>query len=101
MFGNLPGVVQAATDANGNVVIDTAGIYELSVKGINHAGNAAVLAGDILYFVSANTPPLGEDSTSGLRFGIAYAAAGTTAAPAVGTSLVASGATTTIQVRVG
>lgn len=100
VFGNLPGVCENATDVNGNVVIGTTGIYELSVKGINAGGNAVVNAGDIVYFTTGDTPPLSAKAT-GVRFGIAHAALGATQAPAVGTALVASGATTVIQVRVG
>lgn len=99
-FGNLAGIVQADTDANGNVVIDTGGVYEIPVKGINGGGNTAINAGDIVYCTNADTPRVSAKNT-GTKIGVAWAAAGATAAAAPGTQLVASAATTTIQVRIG
>lgn len=99
VIGNIPGVVQADTDASSSpanqVTLDTQGAYQLSVQGVNSGGNVAVNNGDILYFKSANTPPLCKDTT-GIRFGYAFdptvAGAG---------QLIASGATATITVIVG
>lgn len=87
VFGQVPGVALTAEDADGNTTIDTGGVYALSVKGINASGNAAVAAGDIVYYTSGDTPPLSVKAT-GVRFGYAMAA-------------VTSGATTTINVKVG
>ncbi len=82
--GGMTGVALTDRDADGNATVDFGGVYDLSVKGINDAGNVAVAAGDAIYFVNADTPKLSKKS-SGLFFGYALEA-------------VNSGATTTIQV---
>src|SRR5215831_8560046 len=84
VLGQLPGVALTAEDAAGNTTIATEGVFNLSVKGTNGT-NAAIAAGDILYYVSANTPKLSVTNT-GVRFGYALDA-------------VSSGATTTIRVK--
>lgn len=92
LLGQIPGV--ALTDegeggnASGEVTIDTGGIYNLSVQGVNNSGNSAVAVGDILYYEAGQTPPINKDGTSGVRFGYA-----------LGT--VDAGATATIAVKVG
>lgn len=86
IFGQLPGVAQTAEDAAGNTSVACKGVFNLPVKGTN-GSNAAIAAGDVVYYVAANTPKL-STTTSGVRFGIAMAA-------------VTSGATATIPVRVG
>lgn len=105
LFGDLPGVAltDEATGSNfagGNVTgrttvgfDDTA---ELSVKGVNGGGNSAVVEGDVIYYVAADTPKLSK-KTTGVRYGVAVAKPG----DAAGATLVAAGATTTIRVRVG
>ena len=85
LFGSIPGVCTTDTDADGNVVLDTSGVYSLSVTGADNAGNAAIAAGDIIY---DDAGTLNIDSVNGTRFGYAMAA-------------VNSGATTTINVKVG
>lgn len=95
VIGQVPGVALTATDGNGSVTLQTDGIFDLSVKGVDGGGNVAVNNGDILYFVSGDTPKLGK-KTSGVRFGYAYSA---TVAP--GAQLIASGATGTISVKIG
>ena len=91
LVGQLPGVATVdegdGGNASGAVSIDTAGVYNLSVKGVDGGGNATVSAGDILYYVTADTPKLSKKAT-GVRFG--YALEGVT-----------SGATATIAVKVG
>lgn len=87
LFGQVPGVALIDEDTDGNTTIDTAGVYALSVKGIDGSGNKAVAVGDILYFTSGDTPPLSVKAT-GVRFGYALAA-------------VTSGSTATINVKVG
>jgi predicted RecA/RadA family phage recombinase len=87
VVGQIPGVCATDTNADGNVTVETEGIFDLSVKGIDGSGNAAVTAGDILYYVSGDTPKLSKKA-SGVRFGYALEA-------------VSSGATATIQVKVG
>lgn len=85
LFGAIPGVCTTSTDADGNVVLDTSGVYALSVTGANAGGNAAITAGAIIYDDGGT---LNIDSTNGVRFGYALAAVG-------------SGATATINVKVG
>lgn len=58
--------------------------WSLSVKGVNDSGNSAVAAGDMLFYVDADTPVLSKKS-SGYFFGFAQEA-------------VVSAATTTIRV---
>lgn len=91
LVGQLPGVATVdegdGGNASGNVSIDTAGVYNLSVKGVDGSGNAAVSAGDILYYVTADTPKLSKKAT-GVRFGYALEAVG-------------SSQTATIAVKVG
>lgn len=87
LVGQLAGVALAAAVA-GVAVVDTLGVYALSVKGvITGPANSAVVAGDILYYTAGHTPKLDKD-TGGVRFG--YALAGIT-----------SGATATIEVKLG
>lgn len=92
MIGQIPGVALTAEGGGGNIstetTIATCGIFALSVKGENAAGNSAVALGDILYYEAGQTPPINKDSTNGIRFGYA-----------LGT--VTSGSTATINVRVG
>ena len=88
MCGQIPGVALADEDANGVTTVALDGVFALSVKGENNSGNTAVSVGDILYYEAGQTPPINKDSTSGIRFGYALGA-------------VSSGATTTINVRVG
>lgn len=89
--GQLVGVAQIDehTEAShpllGKATVDTGGAYNLSVRGIDADGNAAVAVGDAIYYVSADTPRLSRKAT-GVLFGHALAA-------------VVSGATTTIPVR--
>lgn len=88
MVGQVPGVALTDTDADGKVRVKVSGVFTLSVKGENNAGNVAVAVGDILYHEAATTPKINKDNVAGLRFGYALQA-------------VTSGATTTIQVKVG
>ncbi len=86
--GQIPGVALTAEDTNGVTTVAVNGAFNLSVKGENNAGNSAVAVGDILYYEAGQTPPVNKDGTAGIRFGYALAA-------------VASGATTTIPVKIG
>lgn len=86
--GQIPGVALTAEDSNGLTTVALDGVFDLSVKGENAAGNNAVVDGDILYYEAGQTPPVNKDSTNGVRFG--YARGG-----------VISGATTTIPVEIG
>lgn len=88
LVGQLPGVALNAEDAAGDTVITTEGVYNLSVKGENNAGNSAVAVGDILYYEAGQTPPINKDNVAGVRYGYALGAVG-------------SGATATIPVKLG
>lgn len=86
LSGALAGVALTdydATTSEATVAFD--GVYELSVKGVDGAGNVAVAKGDRLYFVTGDTPVLSK-KTSGVFFGYAL-------------ETVDSGATATIEVR--
>lgn len=88
LVGQIPGVAVTAERADGTTTIDTGGVYNLSVKGENNAGNVAVAPGDILFYEAGQTPPINRDNVVGVRFGYALAA-------------VTSGSTATIAVKVG
>lgn len=89
MVGNaIAGVAQTSyNSADGKAVIDTEGVFDLSVKGVNDAGNVAVAIGDRLYYTSTDTPVLSK-KVSGKFFGIAL-------------ETVDSGSTSTINVKIG
>jgi predicted RecA/RadA family phage recombinase len=87
LVGQLPGVALTAERADGTTSIQTDGVFNLSVKGIDGGGSVAVAAGDLLYYVTADTPKISKKAT-GVRFGYALGA-------------VTSGATATIPVKVG
>ena len=84
--GAIRGV--ALTDyssADGKASVKTQGVFDLSVKGIDDAGNSAVAVGDKLFYVAADTPKISKKK-SGDFFGIAL-------------ETVDSGATATINVK--
>ncbi len=86
--GQIPGVALANEDTNGETSVALDGAFLLVVKG-ETTTDAAVAAGDILYYDTAATPhKLNKDSANGVRFGYALAAVG-------------SGVTATIPVEVG
>lgn len=84
--GTMTGVANADEDATS---LKTSGdwgfaVYDLSVKGVNDAGNSAVALYDNIYYVDADTPKLSKKS-SGYFFGVAL-------------ETVTSGSTDTINV---
>ena len=85
--GQKPGVALTEERADGTTTVKFDGVATLSVKGVDGGGNSAVAAGDILYYVDADTPVLSKKNT-GVRFGYALAA-------------VTSGATASIDVAIG
>lgn len=89
--GQIPGVAIADEAASGGLSGQTTvaldGVFALSVKAIDGSGNSTVSAGDILYYVSGDTPKLSKKAT-GVRFG--YAREG-----------LATGTTGTILVQIG
>lgn len=78
VVGQIPGVsiIDEATD--GETTVDTAGVYNLSVKGENNAGGSAVAVGDILFFEAGQVPPINKDNVVGIRFGYALGTVGST-----------------------
>jgi predicted RecA/RadA family phage recombinase len=86
IVGQLPGVALTDEDDDGVTTIVTEGVYDLSVKGTT-GSDSAVAVGDIIYYVSGNTPKLSKTS-SGVRFGYALGTVG-------------AGATGTIPVKLG
>lgn len=87
LIGQIPAVATTNERADGTTSVDTAGVWNLSVKGVDGSGNSAVAAGDILYYVAADTPKLSKKAT-GVRYGYAMAA-------------ITSGSTATIPVKLG
>ncbi|MBI4720821.1 MAG: hypothetical protein HY770_06300 [Chitinivibrionia bacterium] len=86
MQGHLPAVALIDTDAAGKLSIDTGpAVYDLSVKAIDENGNSAVLVGDPLFYVAADTPKLSKKA-SGKFYGYALEA-------------ITAGSTDTIKVR--
>jgi len=84
-FGDKVGVALTDERTDGTTSVDFAGVYALSVKGVNGGGNSAVALGDALFYVDGDTPKISKKAT-GTPVGIALEA-------------VLSGATSTIQVR--
>jgi hypothetical protein len=68
--GTMTGVCLTDTDADGNVSVDLGGVYDLSVKGIDDAGNSAVAVGEKIFYVVGDTPLLSKKA-SGYFFGFA------------------------------
>lgn len=88
--GLICGVIQNNADSVTpfNATVDTAGVYNLLVDGVDQSGNSAVAIGDQLYFVVGDTIQISKKNT-GVAFGKALGA-------------VASGNhVTTIPVRLG
>lgn len=85
--GFIPGVAVINRASDGKATVQLDGVYDLSVKGIDQSGNSAVAEGDIIYYVSGDTPKLSKKNT-GVPFGRALGA-------------VTSAATTTIPVQIG
>lgn len=85
-IGSLPFVALTDEDADGMATIQTDGVFDLPVRGHDGTANAAVDAGEIVYW--DNTAGELDVATAGIRFGYALEA-------------VASGATTTVRVKVG
>lgn len=88
VVGLMPGVAlqDRGEDTSGEATVKMRGAFDLSVKGVNEAGNVAIGVGDPIYFTSGDTPKLNAKPT-GKFFGYALEA-------------VESGATTTIKVRI-
>lgn len=87
IVGNaIRGVAQTSySSADGKAVIDTEGVYDLSVKAVDDAGNSAVVIGDRLYHDGTTTTL--SKKKSGKFYGLALEAVG-------------SGLTATINVKI-
>jgi predicted RecA/RadA family phage recombinase len=98
LFGDLPGVAITSMGGGGNAATKTSvqfeGVVEVSVKGVNAGGNSAVAAGDVIYYVAGDTPPLSKKAT-GVRYGVAMGL------PTQTGNLITAGSTATIRVRIG
>lgn len=86
--GQITGVALTDTDADGNVVVQRRGVFDLVVEAKVAAANSAVAVGDILYYDAAETIKINKDNTNGVRFGYALEA-------------VTSGGNDTIRVLLG
>lgn len=84
--GALVGVALTDERSDGTTTVAFRGVHNLSVKGVDGGGNAAIAVGDTVFYTDADTPPLSKKTSGAFKTGIALAA-------------VTSGATTTIPVR--
>lgn len=87
LCGQIPGVALDVEDAAGATTVAIDGVFNLAVKGVDQSANAAVAAGDAIYYVTGDTPKLSKKNT-GVLFGYALGS-------------VSSGGTSTIPVEVG
>jgi predicted RecA/RadA family phage recombinase len=85
-FGQIVGVATTDERTDGTTSVDFAGVYALSVKAEDNAGNSAVALGDRLYYEDAATPKINKDNVAGVFAGFAL-------------ETITSGSTATIQVR--
>ena len=86
-MGARCGVALTAERADGTTTVKFDGVADLSVKGVNGAGNSAVAVGDELFYTDGDTPKINK-KTTGVHFGWALEA-------------ITSGSTDTIRVKVG
>ena len=85
VVGQIPAVALGNEDSDKYTVGRLAGVFDLSVKGIDDSGNSAVTIGDKIYYDADDTPKLSKKASNNVLFGYALEAVG-------------SGATATIQV---
>lgn len=89
-LGNMVGVAVTDERSDGTTTVAFDGVWDISVKGVDAAGNSAVAAGDALFYVDADvddgTGFLSKDDTASRFAGFALGA-------------VSSAATTTIPVK--
>lgn len=85
VIGALPCVAVTDRRADGDASVQCDGSFRLPVHGADHAGNAAIAVGAIVYIDGAE---INTDVTDGKRFGYAL-------------EPVLSGATTDIEVKIG
>lgn len=87
---SLTGVALIDRQADGTATIQRNGAYDLTVKAIDGVGSNAVVEGDQIYYVLADTPPLSKKAT-GVPFGKAIL--NPFRADAAGATLLVAGAT--------
>lgn len=80
------GVALEDEDTDGTTIIATEGVFNLSVKGVNSSGNAAITQYDKLYYKSGDTPVINADDT-GVFFGYAMSGVGSGATATIGVKL--------------
>ncbi|GAH15946.1 unnamed protein product [marine sediment metagenome] len=68
VVGSLPGVCIDDADANDEATVDFDGVYALDVEGVDDGGNAAIGAGEPVYFTIGDTPKINAKE-SGTFFG--------------------------------
>lgn len=73
LCGQFGFVAETDVRTDGTVSAKRNGVFNLSVKGIDGSGSSAVAAGDIIYYVTGDTPKLSKKAT-GVKFGYALAA---------------------------
>ncbi len=75
---NLTGVCTNDTDSDGNVTVDSEGVYDLYVNGVDGSGNSAIVVGDALYASGAGAQGSGatvlSKNAGGTLFGYALEA---------------------------
>lgn len=84
VIGKIPGVALKDADSDHKTIVQTDGIFDLSVKDTATGG---IAVGDILYFDNATTPKVNNTNT-GIRYGYAL-------------EVIANGLTDTINVLIG
>lgn len=93
VVGNgIRGVAQTSyNSADGKAVIDTEGVYDLSVQAVDDAGNSAVAVGDRLYYNASDSPKLSKKK-SGKFFGFALEAINTGLTATINVKIAQAGA---------
>jgi hypothetical protein len=70
-YGSFTGLALTDERADGTTTVDfRENVWDLSVKAIDGGGNSAVVVGDAIYYVDADTPKLSKKNT-GYLFGFA------------------------------
>ncbi len=85
VVNNITGVALTDRDSDGNATVKFNGVADLSVKAIDDDGNSAVAVGDVIYWLTGDTPKLSKKN-SGTGFGVAM-------------ETITSGSTATIKVK--
>jgi len=98
--GTMTGVCLTDTNADGNVSVDLGGVYDLSVKGIDDAGNSAVAIGDKIFYVVGDTPLLSKKA-SGYFFGFALETVGSGLTATIGVLQIAGPGPGTADILAG